>query len=112
MTFEKGIHLYGVYPHQHLLGKGLRFWKENKHGQKEMLFDNWGNYAFHFQWSFEYEKPIFIAPGEKLGLECLSDNSAENQPNLHGVPKEPQDVIWGEGSNEEMCVMVLSVSES
>ncbi|HET9240765.1 MAG TPA: hypothetical protein VFO10_26105 [Oligoflexus sp.] len=112
MSFEKGIHLYGVYPHQHLLGKGLRFWKEDAKGKKEMLFDNWGNYRFHFQWSFEYEKPIVIAPGEKLGLECLWDNSAGNQPTLHGAPKKPQDVAWGEGTNEEMCVMILTVSES
>jgi hypothetical protein len=60
----------------------------------------------------DHDIPVHIAPGEKLGLECQWDNSPENQPEYHGHSSAPKDTNWGEGSNDEMCVAMLSVTES
>jgi len=41
---------------------------------------------------------------------CEYDNSAANQPLINGVAGMPADVVWGEGTTEEMCVGVLYVT--
>ena len=45
-----------------------------------------------------------------LRISCTWDNSAENQPVVAGAVIEPQDVQWGEGTTDEMCLGILLVT--
>jgi hypothetical protein len=44
-------------------------------------------------------------------MQCWWDNSAANQPLVDGMPKEPSDVGWGEGTFDEMCLGVVYVAK-
>jgi hypothetical protein len=50
-----------------------------------------------------------VQPGDSVRLECIYDNSAENQPVVGGVQQQPQDVTWGEDTLDEMCLMYLGI---
>lgn len=68
-----------------------------------------------FDWQLNYElhedEHLVVGPGEGVRLSCSYDNSAANQPIFDGVQQEPEDVSWGEGSLDEMCLMYASVIE-
>ena len=42
-----------------------------------------------------------------LRLECHWDNTAENQPLVGGERLPPEDVFWGEGTRDEMCLGIV-----
>ena len=65
---------------------------------------------FNWQGNYELAEPAVLQPGDKLRLECQWDNSAANQPVLDGAPLAPQDVLWGEGTGDEMCLGILYVA--
>lgn len=98
----------GATGHMHMLGKTIRGSITHANNTQECLLDipDWD-----FQWQVQYRFPdtsyALIQPGDSLNLECVYDNSAQNQPIVNGVPQEPQDVAWGEGSLDEMCLMYL-----
>ena len=48
--------------------------------------------------------------GDELRLQCHFDNSAGNQPVVDGVPEEPRDIHWGEGTTDEMCLGMLQIT--
>ena len=56
-------------------------------------------------------QPITVQAGDQLDLRCHHDNSAENQPYIDGQTAEPQDVYWGEGTTDEMCLGVFLVAD-
>jgi hypothetical protein len=47
---------------------------------------------------------VRFSPGDELRIECHWDNSPENQPIVGGQQQVPQDVGWGEGTSDEMCL--------
>ncbi len=67
--------------------------------------------AWDFNWQQAYApmpgKELTVAPGETLHLTCAYDNSAENQPFINGEQQEPRDVVWGESTLDEMCLLYL-----
>ncbi|PRP91306.1 hypothetical protein ENSA5_56550 [Enhygromyxa salina] len=65
---------------------------------------------FSWQGAFELREPLRVHPGDKIGLECTWDNSVNNQPIFDGELVEPQDVLWGEGTRDEMCLAVAAFS--
>lgn len=94
--------------HMHMLGKNIRGTISHANDVQECLLDipDWD-----FQWQMQYRLPeneyALIQPGDSFKLDCIYDNSAQNQPIVNGEPREPQDVTWGEGSYDEMCLMYL-----
>lgn len=104
------ITLVGTAGHMHMLGKTIRGTITHADAAQECLLDipDWD-----FQWQMQYKFPestyAFVQPGDKLTLDCMYDNSAQHQPMVNGERQEPQDVAWGEGSLDEMCLMYLGV---
>lgn len=100
--------LIGVAGHMHTLGTDIRGTILRSEKTQECLLDipDWD-----FQWQMQYRLPendyAIIKPGDSFKLDCVYDNSAANQPMVDGVPREPQDVAWGEGTYDEMCLMYL-----
>jgi hypothetical protein len=62
------------------------------------------HWNFHWQGSYMFVQPKTARAGDKLALECHWDNSEGNQPIVNGVRQAPQDLNWGEGTNDEMCL--------
>jgi hypothetical protein len=72
-----------------------------------LQIDDWN---FHWQGSYGLRQPPVFNRGDKLRVECHFDNSPENQPMVGGQPRVPQDVFWGEGTTDEMCLGTFYVT--
>jgi hypothetical protein len=101
------VHSAGV--HMHLLGTRARLWLERSSAQQECLLQI-PEWDFGWQGSVDLVTPITIHEGDVLHLECAWDNSAQNQPVVDGQQLEPQDVGWGDGTDDEMCLAILFVT--
>ncbi len=104
----EGLKLYGVLPHMHKLGTNFWLQLERSDGTVERFFEI-ADWDFDWQGYYVFEAPITILPEDQLRLHCSFDNSAANQPLVGGVPRQPADVMWGEGSDDEMCTVSMYV---
>lgn len=101
----------GVFPHMHKLGTSIRL--DAVHADKsEQCMVNIPSWEFAWQqaYFFDPEQKLLINRNDKLRLRCTYDNSAANQLVVNGVKREPQDVTWGEGTSDEMCLVYLYVT--
>ncbi len=101
------VHSVGI--HMHLLGKRARLWLERSSAQQECLLQI-PEWDFGWQGSVDLVEPITIHEGDVMHLECSWDNSQQNQPMVDGQQLEPQDVRWGDGTDDEMCLAILFVT--
>ena len=94
--------------HMHQLGTHARVSVERAGGGSECLLqiDDWN---FHWQGSYSLREPVPFHTGDRLRVECSWDNSPENQGIVGGQQRVPQDVTWGEGTSDEMCLGVFYV---
>lgn len=83
------IHTAGLHMHQ--LGTSATLSIKRADGSSECLLDI-PRWDFHWQGSYRYVQAKTFNPGDKLALECHWDNTTAN------------DVIWGEGTTDEMCL--------
>ncbi|MCB9688589.1 MAG: monooxygenase [Alphaproteobacteria bacterium] len=92
-----GFDIHSVMMHMHTLGAGGSVAVRHQDGTREELLhiEDWD-----FEWQFDYrfETPAHFLPGDEMSLECLFDNHQDGA------------VLWGEGTDEEMCVANLFVS--
>ncbi|MGK4002464.1 c-type cytochrome [Sorangium sp. So ce1036] len=95
------IHIAGF--HMHTLGRSGRLAIERADGSSECVLDI-PRWDFHWQGSYKLAAPKVLNPGDRLSLECRWDNTPENQPLVDGRPQVPRDVVWGEGTTDEMCL--------
>jgi hypothetical protein len=99
-------------PHMHLLGKEISVKVIHADGQQECLLDI-DNWDFDWQQSYNFlpDEYVTVAPGDTVVLECVYDNSAENQPIINQQRQESGRVQWGEGTLDEMCLNYLITIE-
>ena len=91
-----------VQGHMHLLGKSIKL-ELNPSKNRQVLLDI-PNWDFHWQSGYWLEQPIDITKGDVVRLTCTWDNSQANQPYLGGQQRKPKYIVWGEGTEEEMCL--------
>ncbi len=93
------IAVVGVWPHMHVLGShiNVRVVHEDDTETCVMNQDGWD---FHNQVPVLLKEPITVTAGDRVDLTCEWDNSADN-PNQFNDP--PEDVQFGEGTENEMC---------
>lgn len=92
------LSILGVWPHMHQLGVGFdAYYKEDGEENCLVHMDSWD---YHNQVASLFLEPPVLEGGEKITVSCTYDNSADN-PNQANDP--PQDVVWGEGTLDEMC---------
>lgn len=103
------ITLYGAAMHMHNLGKSGSMSVTKKDGTKKCLL-NIPRWDFNWQSTFLLKKPVVLKRGDTMRMECRWDNSAQNQPVVNGVRRKPQDVYWGSGSYDEMCLSFLYIT--
>lgn len=104
-TLPVDIDLLSVFPHAHFLGKEMQAHATLPNGAKEWLV--WiKQWDFKWQGDYRYKKPVHLPKGTTLHIEFSYDNSTNNTSNPNHPPKR---VVYGEGSNDEMCELGLQV---
>lgn len=109
MDFTNGFNIHGLMFHMHKLGRKGEVAVLKPNADPTVLLDiqDWD-----FDWQQEYllESPYAFGNDDLLKLSCIFDNSATNQPCNNGSCREPIDVNWGEGTNDEMCVVNMLIT--
>jgi hypothetical protein len=91
--------ILAVFPHMHMLGTGYKMWVDTAEAGRQCLAQS-SQYDFDNQLTYLFNEPVSIQGGDTIGFDCTWDNSVDN-PNQHF--DVPQDIGYGERTNEEMC---------
>ncbi|TKC97918.1 hypothetical protein [Polyangium fumosum] len=94
----EGFRLWGMLPHMHLAGRTLRSEATAPGGASQCLMDV-DRWDFHWQDVWWNETPIDISVESTIRLRCGYDTRGRVQP-----------TVYGEGTNDEMCLGVLYVT--
>ncbi len=102
------IHVLGVIPHAHYLGKKLQGIATLPNGERRSLMkiDDWD---FNWQGDYRYKKPIFLPKGTVISQHFTYDNSTDNPRNPHHPPRR---VTYGPQTTDEMCELWLQLLPS
>jgi cytochrome c553 len=100
---ELAADVWGVLPHMHVHGRSIRLELTKADGTVLELvkIPRWD---FQWQQFYFFEEPVEIRKGDRVALECVFDNRAENQPVVNGRQLEPTTLHWGEDTLAEMCL--------
>lgn len=103
MAEGEAMVIYTANHHMHELGTSQRSELQHADGSSTCLLHN-PDWDFNWQGAYTLAEPVTVAPGDAIWMGCTWDNSAANQPVVDGEVREPQDVDWGEGTSDEMCL--------
>ncbi|HZF37229.1 MAG TPA: cytochrome c [Blastocatellia bacterium] len=104
-TLPVDVRAFGVSAHAHYLGKRMKLTAQLPGGQTRTLL--WiSDWDFAWQDQYQFKEFVFLPKGSRLDVKITYDNSANNPRNPASPPKR---VRWGEGSNDEMGSMSLTV---
>ena len=96
--------LHNGFIHMHTRGKSGRITLERENGTRQVVLDI-RDWDFNWQSTYRLEREVLVNPGDRLKLECRWDNTRANQDIVNGVQQTPQDIEWGDGTGDEMCLM-------
>jgi hypothetical protein len=86
---DKGdIHVVGLFPHMHKLGKHMRVDINRANGTRDVLHDA----PFSFETQTFYPKVAVLHPGDTMSTHCWYDNPTPNR------------IPFGQNTSAEMCV--------
>ncbi|HSH01487.1 MAG TPA: YceI family protein [Anaerolineae bacterium] len=88
--------------HMHTLGASLRL-ELNPGTAEAMVLQDLPMWDFNWQGRYAFETPVVVEAGDVVRLTCVWDQG------LLPVGVEPQYVVWGEGTADEMCLSVLTM---
>jgi hypothetical protein len=96
--------------HMHLLGRSIRVELNPGTADARTLLDvpafDFDDQALHV-----LPRPVRLEPGDVLRTTCTFDAGLRRQlPQLRDLP--PRYVVWGEGTADEMCAPLLTVSRA
>jgi hypothetical protein len=86
--------IYGAAPHMHTLGRTLKV--NLSSGSSSRCLVNVDRWDFHWQNAWWYTTPIQVTALTGLTITCGYDTTSRTTP-----------VVWGEGTNDEMCLAYL-----
>jgi mono/diheme cytochrome c family protein len=105
---EAPTKILGVAGHMHLLGVAIRLELNPGRPDSRVLLDI-PRWDFHWQSSYTLVSPVEAKPGDVVRVTCRHDVRRRAE-GMHGVPKTPRYVLWGEGTTDEMCLGLLQVT--
>lgn len=99
----------GVMPHMHRLGTRIRLNRIEEDETRTCVFEipEW-DFDWQQTYFFPEDNPVQVDGSVKVEVVCEYDNSAANQPVVNGVQQEPQEVRWGDGTLDEMCLIYIN----
>lgn len=98
--------LTGLMPHMHLIGTAVKAWFVSPANDTVPLIDI-PNWDFHWQYFYQFQKPILIPAGSIVYAQATYDNTLNNP---HNPSNPPQDVSSGESTLDEMFIIYMNVS--
>lgn len=98
--------LTGIMPHMHLIGTSIRAYCVTATNDTIHLIDI-PEWDFHWQYFYQFQKPILLPAGSVLYGEATYDNTDSNPDNPNNPPK---DVSRGEGTEDEMFLIYMNLS--
>ena len=105
---ETPTRILGVAGHMHLLGASIRLELNPGTPRARVLLDI-PRWDFHWQSSYTLVDAVQTKPGDVVRVTCRHDVSRRAH-GMHGVPKKPRYILWGEGTTDEMCLGLLQVT--
>jgi hypothetical protein len=94
----------------HLLGRKLKMTLNPGTSGEQIIIDV-QKYNFDDQSPIPLRTPLEVKRGDVIRIECTHDPKVRQLiPSRKNLP--PRYVTWGEGSSDEMCLGVLSVSRT
>jgi hypothetical protein len=89
--------------HMHTRGQSVSI-VVNPDSPKRFVALDIPRYDFHWQSSYFFAQPFKLNKGDIVRLRCTFDNSSRAQPWVNGRQDRPKYVVWGESTQDEMCV--------
>jgi hypothetical protein len=99
------LHVVGVSPHMHLLGKEMKV-TATLPDESELPMIWIKDWDFNWQGQYGYLKPLDLPAGTRIHMEAYYDNSSSNPKNPNDPPKL---VRWGEQTTDEMSIAFIPV---
>ena len=106
ITNNQNRTLTGIMPHMHLVGVSIKAFAVTPSADTIPLIDI-PKWDFHWQYFYQFQKPIFLPSGTVLYGEATYDNTSNNPFNPNSPPK---DVKQGEGTEDEMFLIYMNLS--
>jgi len=94
------VHVTGVSPHMHWIGKDFLLKAIRPDGATVTLIriDRWN---FNWQGTYDLVAPVALPKGTRIEMLAHFDNTEANPDN---PSKPPRVVRWGEQTTDEMCI--------
>jgi len=100
--------VYAVLGHMHLLGRSIKIDVNPGTAGARRLLDV-RSFDFDDQKLRPLPDPVHLKPGDTVRITCTHDAALCRQlPQLSKLP--PRYVVWGDGTSDEMCLGLLTVT--
>jgi hypothetical protein len=104
------LEVRGVAGHMHYLGTSIKLEFNPQDPARRQVLLEIPRWDFHWQGFYWLEQPLQVRMGDTFRITCEFDNSPENQPWLDGKQRAPRYTVWGEGTEEEMCLAYVQTT--
>ncbi len=112
LSAQKSLTLYDSVLHMHTRGKSTSLRLSRNEAKPECLLTI-PDWDFHWQSTFTFRDAVKTRSGDKLQIECRFDNTGKRGDTVFDeVAAAPKDINWGEGTEDEMCVGFLYVTQN
>jgi hypothetical protein len=91
--------LWGAFPHMHELGRRIVLERTPSGSDESECLVSVPEWDFEWQGAYFFREPVPVTLGDRLTLRCVYDNPTSDP------------VFWGEGTEDEMCVSFLYLSD-
>lgn len=98
LDLSGGFNIHSVLMHMHVLGQHGIVEVEHADGSEDTVVEV-DPYDFNWQLIYQLSQPVRFEHGDTMSLRCTFENDTDAA------------VFWGEGTEEEMCVGNLYISE-
>ncbi|WP_197029907.1 hypothetical protein [Cellulomonas sp. URHE0023] len=100
--------LFGGFGHMHLLGRAIKVELNPGTPNAQVVLDV-PQFDFDNQRLVTLPSPVDVGPGDTLRVTCTHDAGLRKElPELSKLP--PRYVVWGDGTSDEMCAGIMTVS--
>lgn len=105
---ETPVTLFAGFGHMHMLGRAIKV-ELNPGTPKAKVVLDVPQFDFDNQRLVPLPSPVEIGPGDTLRVTCTHDAGLRKRlPQLSKLP--PRYVVWGDGTSDEMCIGIMTVS--
>jgi hypothetical protein len=105
---QEPVTVFAGFGHMHMLGRSMKVELNPGTPKAKVLLDV-PQFDFDNQRMVKLPSPVEVGPGDTLRVTCTHDAGLRKQlPQLKKLP--PRYVVWGDGTGDEMCIGIMTVS--